>query len=113
MVAKNTTNAFWKDTLNCYSEFKEICRKNDTNEELIYHEVWYNIDIKVDRKCIFYKMWYDKGLRYIHDFLNDDGSFLNYETFCEKFNFNPPILRFYGVRDAILKRWPIIRNYNT
>ena len=89
MVAKNTANAFWKDTLNCYSEFKEICRKNDTNEELIYHEVWYNIDIKVDRKCIFYKIWYDKGLRYIRDFLNDDGSFLNYETFCEKFNFNP------------------------
>ena len=38
----------------------------------IFHEVWYNIDIKVDRKCIFYKIWYDKGLRYIHDFLNDE-----------------------------------------
>ena len=25
----------------------------------------------------------------------------------------PPILRFHGVRDAILKRWPTLRNCNT
>ena len=59
------------------------------------------------------KIWYHKGLRYIHDSLNDDGSFLNYETFFGKFYFNPPILRFYWVRDAILKRWRILQNYNT
>ena len=32
IVAKNATNAFWNDTLNFYSELKEICRKNNTNE---------------------------------------------------------------------------------
>ena len=78
----------------------------------IHHEIWYNKEIKIDKKCIFYRQWYERGVRYIHDLTDEYGKILTYENFCQKFNFNLSVLNFYGIRNSIFQRWPSLRNQN-
>ena len=95
-IAKNTRNLFWKDTLNTLNQFREINRNLKREEVLVHQELWYNNEIKIDRKCVFYGLWYDKGIRYIHDLFHEDGTFMSYESSFQKFEFDPTLLSFYG-----------------
>ena len=111
-IAKNTRNVFWKDTLNAFSHFKEINMDLMQEKSYIHHEIWYNKEIKIDKTCIFYSQWYERCVRYIHDLTDEYGTILTYENFCQKFNFNPSILDFYGIINSIFQRWPSLRNLN-
>ena len=42
----------------------------------------------VDKKCVFYRDWYRKGVKLVIDFLNDDGSIVSKPDFAKRFNFN-------------------------
>ena len=49
--------------------------------------VWYNSDITVNNHYVFIELWYQKGitLRVIGDFLDENGCFLKYYSFFERF----------------------------
>ena len=70
---------FWKDTLNAFSHFKEINMDLMQEKSYTQHEIWYNKEIKIDKKCIFYRQWYERGVRYIHDLTDEYGKILTYE----------------------------------
>lgn len=57
-----------------------------------------------------YQEWNDLGIRYIYDLINQDGTIMQYNEFCTKYNFNPPITRYLGLRNSILERWSQLRN---
>lgn len=73
--------------------------------------LWYNNNIKIGGKVVFLRQWSKKGINFLYDLCNERGQFvMQYEEFCEKFSFYPPITTFYGVRNAILSTWRDIRN---
>ena len=83
---------------------------HEKEEELfIYQGLWYNNNIKINNSNVFYKTWYDKGITFIYDLLNQYGAWLSYQDFSEKYNFHPPITVFYGLRQCILKEWQTLR----
>ena len=108
-IANRTKNQFWKDTLYCYNEFRMLNKKLENSRSCLYNEIWYNNDVKINNRHIFYRLWYDKGIRYIIDLFDENGIFLTYNSFCEKFMFNPPILSFYGLRESLYNAWPELR----
>ena len=48
--------------------------------------IWNNRLIKVENKSLFLKNWYEKGIVYIHDLLNEEGTWLSYDQFQNKLN---------------------------
>ena len=54
--------------------------------------------------------WFKKGIVYVYDFLDSDGRVLDYNGFCEKFNFWPPFTLYYGIVSSILANVNLIDN---
>jgi hypothetical protein len=36
--------------------------------------VWLNKQVKIDKRTIFYPEWFNRGVKFVNDFVNDDGS---------------------------------------
>ncbi|PJE77967.1 hypothetical protein CI610_03106 [invertebrate metagenome] len=109
--SKSIKNLFWKEVL----ENKPCFLYLPCNEEsVLYRPLWHNPEIKIDNKTLHFKQWSRKGICYVYDLCNDQGKLIeNYEEFCEKFSFSPILTQFYGIRNAILSKWPFLRNYNS
>ena len=67
--------------------------------------LWFNKYIKIDNKALFNESLYTNGLCTLNDILTEDGSFLNYTEFSNKFRV--PVNRLYlmGIIHAIPKSW--------
>ena len=48
--------------------------------------LWNNSLIRIGNKTIFLKEWYEKGVVYIHDLLDDAGAWLSFDQFQIKYN---------------------------
>ena len=76
-ILSTLNNQFWKDVL---ESFLDINYKTEIGEEQILKSpLFYNRYIKIDRKYVFYKTWYDKGIRFVNDLVNQNGSFYSYQ----------------------------------
>ena len=91
-------NQFWKGVL---KSFLDINYKTEIGEDQILKSpLFYNRNIKVDRKCVFYKIWYDKGIRFVNDLVNQNGSFYSYQEV--RIDGNPlNILKYQGFIDSL------------
>ena len=96
----NTLNKqFWKDVL---TSFLDINYKTEIGEEQILKSpLFYNRNIKIDRKYVFfYKTWYDKGIRFVNDLVNQNVSFYSYQEVG--FDGSPlNILKYQGFIDSL------------
>ena len=85
-------------------------RKNNITE-ILDCIIWYNSDILVNDKPIFYRKCYDKGIIKIRDILNEDNTFLSYNEFCIKYGYNIDWVTYFGLIEAIPQDYKtIIRN---
>ena len=76
-ILSTLNNQFWKDVL---KSFLDINYETEIGEEQILKSpLFYNRNIKIDRKYVFYKTWYDKGIRFVNDLVNQNGSFYSYQ----------------------------------
>ena len=50
--------------------------------------LWNNKHVTINRKSLFYKSWYENGMVYVKDIVNDDGKILSHIQLNEKFNLN-------------------------
>ena len=68
-----------------------------------------NKQVKIDRRTIFYPEWFNRGVKFVNDFVNDDGSFLTLDQFSKKFGFCVNFLQYNGVISSLrqmLKLYP-------
>lgn len=61
---------------------------SESNNNIIFSPIWHNSNIKVEKKSMFYKEWYKKGVKIVKDLLHNDGSFLSKSDFEKRFNLN-------------------------
>jgi len=89
---------FYKDMLKFFSELTSLYSNNSWRDQLLYN----NKDILIGGKPFFNREWYSKGVRVIRDLLSEDGSFLSYSNFRNKYSLNKTnFLQFYQVISAI------------
>ena len=58
-----------------------------------------------EKKPVFYQTWYDAGITKRSDILNQNQDFLKWHEFAIKFNLNVPFTTYYGLVNAIPKKW--------
>ena len=104
-VLKNT---FWKEVLSCLLYFRNLHTFEHSKAETLYNPVWYNSKILIGGETVFYKQWYNRGIRNISDLLTEQGTLMTYTEFCEAY-FTPILTVFLGLRNSILKSYNWLR----
>ena len=92
-------NNFWIDVLKGFIKFNE---KNIMDEETILKTpIFNNQNIQINGKDIYYDKWFQKGIRFINDLLNENGDFLKYEECSEILGIQTNYLQYSGTVQSI------------
>ena len=60
-----TTNQFWKDVLQSLINKKTLF----TEEYVLTSPIYYNENIQIGGTQVYYKSWFDNGIKYVNDLL--------------------------------------------
>lgn len=108
---KNIKNNFWKDVLKALLAL-QLQLNIDWDDNNIYQTpIFYNKNLTVGGKSFFYKSWFEKGISYIRDMIDDQGKFYKHNDFTQKTTLNINFLQYQGVIDCI-KRYMRSKHVN-
>ena len=107
-VIESVKNQFWKDVLYAW---KSVIEKDENKDwtNFLANTVWLNKQVKIYKRTIFYPEWFNRGVKFVNDFVNDDGSFLTLDQFSNKFGLCVNFLQYNGVISSLrqmLKLYP-------
>ena len=89
-------NPFWKDVCNAYNHLLlNFCNTPSCQP------LWKNSFIKINNSPVFYKQWFDKGVRFVNDLLDNNGKFLSFNDFQKKYNIMTNFVHYYGLCKSI------------
>ena len=79
-VIESVKNQFWKDVLYAW---KSVIEKDENKDwtNFLANTVWLNKQVKTDKRTICYPEWFNRGVKFVNDFVNYDGSFLTRSVF--------------------------------
>ena len=95
-------NAFWTEVFNAYKTYYykvEIKRV----DEFLAINVCYNRNILLDKITINRNNWIRQGVRYIADFIGEDGTFYNRNEFNRKYSLMVDYITYNGTLMSIKK----------
>jgi len=100
MLNSNNPNQFWKDVFNAWAKVTD-CHQPINYEQVQRSLLWYNENIKVGKKTLYYYHWVKNGVDFVNDLLDNNGNFLTLEAFRNKFNVRTNFLEYGGLVRAI------------
>lgn len=77
----------WKLLRNCMNEIS-------LNPSIFTECLWFNNYIYIENKPIFFSEWYEHGIMFLEDIVNNNGTFLTLDEFYERFRFKPSFLQY-------------------
>lgn len=95
-------NKFWWDVFKAYKELGSKVQISKS-EELTLEPLFYNKNIKIANRTIFYGNWIEKGVYTIGSLLDENGNFLSYHSFKDKYAIATNILTYMGCVQAVKK----------
>lgn len=100
LVVKQIKNQFWIDVLIAYSNILDL-NNEKTQEFILSSSLFYNHKINIGGKPTFLKTWYDNGVTYVNDMVNENGEFYTQQEFENKYNIKSNFNQFQGIKEAI------------
>ena len=91
--------SFYKDILKFFNELKTLYNYDRGQDMIVFN----NKEILVGGKPIFISEWLNNNILFIQDLLNNNGQFMSYQEFKNKFACKTNFLQFYQVVSAIPK----------
>ena len=91
--------SFYKDILEFFNELKTLYNYDRGQEMILFN----NKEILVGGKPIFIGEWLNNNILFIQDLPNNNGQFMSYQEFKNKFACKTNFLQFYQVLSAIPK----------
>ena len=67
--------------------------KNEIENEIL----WNNHEVTIGGKSVFYKQWYDAGVKTLPEILDKEGKFLAFTAIKKKYKINTNFLCYIGV----------------
>jgi hypothetical protein len=101
---KNFPDFYWQ-ILKCWCEVKNFNNEIITPIEIRRQCLWYNKNIKVNKKEIWSQKFREHGINQIHDIVSIDGNFLTHKELETKFDFKCDGLKYNSIKDAIPIQW--------
>ena len=98
-IITHIPNKFWKDVLLSFRHLNKQMILND--DDVLKSPLFYNENIKIDGTSIFFKPWFDKGVKYINDLVDDKGDFYTQADFSRKTGIKTNFLQYNGLIKAI------------
>ncbi|XP_046573121.1 uncharacterized protein LOC124281137 [Haliotis rubra] len=97
------SNTFWRDVLQGWSNFlAKHYEKVECSSEILCQSVWWNDNIKIGGKPVYYLELFERGIIFINDFMYDDRLY-NFDEFQEKYDMTIDFLKYQGLRLSINK----------
>ena len=94
-----TYNKFWKDVLQA---FININKNINLKDDMVWQTpLFYDINIKIGGSHIFYKTWFDKGIRFLNDLIHENGELYSHEKFQENTGINSNTLQYQGTIKSV------------
>ena len=62
------------------------CEMRELKNKYCNAPVWYNSNLKIGNKCVFFQKWYLNGVKTIGDFISVDGGLISKTVFQQNFN---------------------------
>lgn len=100
-VGYKMKNHFWKDVLKAVSTLFALVENVNTDNNIQTSPIFLNHLFCIDGKSFFYKSWFEKGIKFVNDILNDDGSFINLQTLTQDFGVKSNFIQYHGVIQCI------------
>ena len=100
----STPTPFYSQILDNWDELHSINTKKNRNE-ILNEKVWFNKDILIDNKPIFYRLWCNHGITKIYDLFNNQGIFKTKEELSNDYNLHVTIMELHCIKSAIPKEW--------
>jgi hypothetical protein len=104
---KSGKNTMWEEIWTKWCE--ENYREPETIEEILNENIWYNSDIKIGNKVVFWKNWYEQDIKRIGDLVvADNQGNMRIWTFNEIRELgieNLNIMNYNSIISAIPREW--------
>ena len=75
-------NYFWKDVLQSLININK--KVTFTEEDILKSPIYNNNNIKIGGLDIYYRSWFNKGIKYVNDLVNENGDFYRQNEFTMK-----------------------------
>ena len=79
ICAKNTNNLFWKEALLALQDFISISLKNERSLGNI--PLLYNSNICIENRPIHFKSFFENGILFLSDLIDQSGNFLSFAEY--------------------------------
>jgi hypothetical protein len=97
---------FYWEVIKCWFEIKAITRAKEMTPIEIRREcLWLNKQITIKKQVIKWEEWHQKGINIIHDIVDENGSFLDFQDIVNKFGIKGDFLKFNALKNAIPSNW--------
>ena len=94
---------FYKNMLNAWQRIvgHTPVSKNEVENEII----WNNKFVTIAGKSVFYRSWYEAGVKYVNDLTTEDGNLTTLNVFQYIFGIKTQFLQYLGLLNAIPASW--------
>ena len=99
---RTVENKFWYDTFISWMKFCEQL-KIETWTDFLNQPLWYNKNVKVGGKSVFYKKWFIKGVTFIYDLVDSEGRFISLQNIQNTFGLDTNFLEVNGLLRAVMQ----------
>lgn len=106
-ILTNLKNNFWQDVFKALLNF-QLQLNVDWDKSNVYQTpIFYNKYLTIGGNSFFYKPWFEKGICYIRDLMDNQGNFLDFTALIENTTVKVNFLQYQGVIECLKK---FIRN---
>ena len=100
---------FYQEIHNNWSDLQ--CIEIEEHSVILNQVIWNNRYLTIDRKPFMWKKWFDNGIVYIQDLVNDNGKLYSQIEMNNKYNISSNFLNALQLRQCIPINWrSIIQN---
>jgi len=113
LFLKTKCSILWKEPLYLWFDYnyKQMVQIIDT-QEILKQSLFFNSNILIQQKPVYYLKWYKAGLRTIGDLLTDENEYKNIFVLEKEYRINIDFLTYMGIYSAIPKQWKeILKRY--
>ena len=106
-------NNFWKSVINGWMDALPPLDKEPKASDVLRQTLWFNSRIKINKKSLFYDEWYNSGICFLNDLMDEHGGFLSFDKFKSLYDINVNFLQYHGIISAIPRKWRNIIRLNS